>query len=391
MDNNVYLIKAPCHQSSRQQGFQVAPDFIKSSFNHDLTIDDFDGTIISNQGDEHHQICTGYQKLYEHILNYKGKSVVGTIGGDHSVSAATIAAMNEKYIKTVGNKCYSDLRVIYIDPYPDLGTYNSSQTKNLPDMVSSSLFGLMHPTFTKHKLLLQPEQIVYLGLTQSSDIDTLNELDINYLTLDKINQLTVEKSVNYLKECFGFDNKPVHISIDLKAIHKDYAPSTVRDGVDSGLTLEQLKTVLNAFKEQTVSFDITEFNPTVGDEKDVVRTKETVTDILVNCYGLKKKSINIFNDSSEFLVYRPLEQGDPDTDYGWFVLRGMALEDREQLLKALPDDRIISVTMEDDDYLITKTTIDEQNSKTYYGCNTIMETVLFPEEKKVMCFELLNC
>ena len=88
---------------------------------------------------------------------------------------------------------------------------------------------------------------------------------------------------------------------------------------------------------------------------------------------------------------------------------------RDQLLKSIEDDKIYTFNLDDyviieekkydnliinddiennnleeNEILITATTIDDQNMKSYYSSYSIIECSLFPQEKFLMGFELVN-
>ena len=59
------------------------------------------------------------------------------------------------------------------------------------------------------------------------------------------------------------------------------------------------------------------------------------------------------------------------------------------------DDNIINLVYDETDgyekeVMITTTSVNEQNEKSYYTAETINDVVLFPQEKVCMCFELVN-
>ena len=138
---NLYFIKAPCHQSDRYQGFQFAPDEIKEQYNYELTTSDFDGSSIDPINGI--KLCSGYQKLYNHIINVNINKKIITIGGDQSVSSATISALNDKH--------NDNLKIIWIDAYPDIDTFETSISKNLNEMSIASILGILNPSFVNQK------------------------------------------------------------------------------------------------------------------------------------------------------------------------------------------------------------------------------------------------
>ncbi len=80
---------------------------------------------------------------------------------------------------------------------------------------------------------------------------------------------------------------------------------------------------------------------------------------------------------------------------------------KEELLKYIEDDKIYTFNLDDctikktntdnleldnleNEILITATTMDEQNKKSYYSSKSILDCALFPQEKFLMGFELVN-
>ena len=135
--------------------------------------------------------------------------------------------------------------------------------------------------------------------------------------------------------------------------------------------------------------DITEFNPYIGTNDDVKKTREIARKCLIEAFNINEKSINIFNEGSNFLIYRPSLQSSIE-DYGWYLMSDISADLKNTIMEKIDDDLIISVDIDDMVYLITKTTIYEQNNKSYYATVKITDTVLFTNEKIFMAFELIN-
>jgi arginase family enzyme len=389
--SNVHFIKAPCHQSSRKQGFQIAPDEIKESYDHCIDVELFNGTKIDFKNG--HQICKGYTDLYEHIkkhIKQNPDSKIVTIGGDHSISAATIAAINEQYIKQEDETFTSDLKILWIDSCPDLHNYSTSLTHDLNDMVNGSLLGLCDPTFVPHKLLLKHDQYIFYGVQENSDIDMINNFDMEFYTSEKIKYIGVDKLKNFIKSSIG--NSPVHVSIDMKVFNVNFAPSTYRNNdmdQNMGLFPDDVLKLLLHIVDKIRSVDIVEFNPLIGNSQDAKKTRELARSLIKHLFDIKEKKINIFSDDSEFLIYRSIEQINPH-DIGWYILENLSLDQRDEIIKNIPLDAIITLCVDDCDILVTKTTMSEQNNKSYYSSRTIQDITLFPDEKQTMCFKLLD-
>lgn len=387
---NLYFIKAPCHQSSREQGFQFAPDEIKQTYDFEITKTLFDGSIVDTTNKKI-ELCKGYELLYQHILQYvnlKPNDKIITIGGDHSIATGTIAAMNEKYMKLMGNLVTSELLVLWIDSCPDIDDFNTSSTKNLNEMPVASLLGLCGTQFTKNKLLLDKSQLIYYGLVDKDDnLDDIKKARISNFTVKKINSIGLSESVKAIQNMIG--DKPVHVSLDMKVFDSSLIKSVIPQN-DAGLKLEQVSNLLVGIKNNIVSIDIVEFNPTIGSPEDIKITRETIRYILTKTFDIKEKSLNIFSEDSQFLIFRPIQQEDPYADIGWYILRGIQTNDKNELISRLEDDKIITIEVDDEEYLVTKTTINEQNEKSFYMAETINDVTLFPQEKICMTFELIN-
>ena len=414
----LHFIKAPCHQG----GGKNAPDLIKSQYDYEIkealfkdnTIDIADGNI---------NICPGYELLYQYIKKYYSehpKHKIITIGGDHSISLGTIAAINEQFMKQNGLNCESDLFILWIDSEPDIYDPVSSDNKNLNEMVMAGLLGLIDIPITTQKLSVNPSQILYFGISDNLDsLPIINRCNIPYLSANKINSIKIENIVKYVKDMIG--DRPLHISLDLKVFNKSYAPCVTPQN-NTGIKLQHLEILLESLKNLVVSMDIVEFNPEVGTTTDVKTTLNSIHRILIKTFDMKEKSINIFTDDSWFLIFRPAEQViiesttketqdpighdkadkndsdsdsnsfdiDENDDIGWYILRGLSLQERDEILKKISDNTIIRLKINNDEYLIAKTNMIQQNHKSYYATKSIHDMVLFPEEKKHMMFELVN-
>ncbi len=388
--SKLHFIKAPCHQSSREQGYQFAPSEVKEKYDYVIADELFNGSSIDLVNSKI-ELCKGYQLLYKYILEYTGHNPdnkIITIGGDNSISSGTIAAMNEKYMKQYGTTTISDLIVLWIDSFPDLYDFDTSVNKDLNEMPAGSLLGLCDNYFTQNKLLLNPEQIIYYGLVDENDnIDMVKEFRIPYLTVKKINTLGLENSINSIKGIIG--DKPVHVVLDMKVFDSSIIKSVIPQN-NNGLQLEQVENLLCSIKGNVVSMDIVEFNPCIGTKENIKVTRETIRYLLSKTFDIKEKSVNIFTEDSQFLVYRPTQQEDPYSDIGWYIMRGLNLNDREGFINKIPNDEIITIEIDNEEYFVTKTTMNEQNETSYYCATTINDVVLFPEEKVCMCFELIN-
>jgi hypothetical protein len=363
LNQATHFIKAPCNL------IRNAPNIIKSSYDYVVDPNMFN---FSKTDDNIINIPPGYSLLYTYILKYSKMNPttkIITIGGDRSISASTISAMNEKYMVHVGDTCRSNLKVLYIGPYSDLDIFDQFQ-KSLSEMVISTLIGMNEPTFIKNKLLIDPDQLLYLGVNDT-EVDDISSYGINCISHKKMNQIGVTNIVKTIISLFG-SSSPIHISFDVRVL--------------DNVKIQDMLEIFTQLKSYVVSIDIVEFNVESRKSKNnIFDIKKAIHETISILFDIKEKSINIFNEHSEFLIYRPLCQKSI-VDYGWYIVRGMSIEDKNKILQHISIDNIVSINK----YLVTKTSMDEQNNKSY-GVNTnINDCVLFPDEKIAMCFELVN-
>jgi hypothetical protein len=237
---------------------------------------------------------------------------------------------------------------------------------------------------------LKHDQYIFYGVQENSDIDMINNFDMEFYTSEKIKYIGVDKLKNFIKSSIG--NSPVHVSIDMKVFNVNFAPSTYRNNdmdQNMGLFPDDVLKLLLHIVDKIRSVDIVEFNPLIGNSQDAKKTRELARSLIKHLFDIKEKKINIFSDDSEFLIYRSIEQINPH-DIGWYILENLSLDQRDEIIKNIPLDAIITLCVDDCDILVTKTTMSEQNNKSYYSSRTIQDITLFPDEKQTMCFKLLD-
>jgi hypothetical protein len=178
----------------------------------------------------------------------------------------------------------------------------------------------------------------------------------------------------------------------MKVFDKKIAPSTViLNDCKEGLSYENVKILFNKLKNKINFMDITSFDDTIDSKSKMASrlTGELAKSFITNIFSVIEKKINIFNENSRFLIYRPRIQKSEE-DVGWYIVRFMDQNTKEQILSKLKDDTIIYIEVDDEEIMITTSNVDEQNQKSYYVCQNIDECCLFPQEKMLMCFELIN-
>ena len=195
-------------------------------------------------------------QLYQANDSMTGKRI--NVGGDHSMSIATIAY-------TINH--YPNAKVIYFDAHGDINTYKSSKSKHYHGMPLSFVTKLNRDKrfgFIKNKLDFA--DILYIGSRcwDRFEVNQVYKHNIKFLEPDDINKHFAE-SMRKIKEFVG--DSPVHISFDVDSIDPKYIPST-GTAVKNGVELNNAIKILANVSKNIVNMDITELNMEVGSKQD---------------------------------------------------------------------------------------------------------------------------
>lgn len=180
------------------------------------------------------------------------------VGGDHSISLATISGL-------LGMNKAKDYAIIWIDAHPDINIPKTSPSNNLHGMSVSGLLGRLNKPYNIFSCL-NKDQIMFIGIRSidSGEKEYINKNKIKVLDMDTINNndsnYTTKEINNFIK------NKKVHISFDVDAIDPKLISSTGTP-VENGLTLKQINNIFDTLSNHKVkSMDLVEFNPNLGDK-----------------------------------------------------------------------------------------------------------------------------
>ena len=247
------IILFPHNLGQTKTGTEKAPKYLNKFINrkkHNVK-------LVKNTGNFFKNINELYKK------NEKSVGKIVNIGGDHSMSIATIADTLNKY---------PDSKVVYFDAHADINTYKSSNSKHYHGMPLAFVTGIdSDKKFTFLKNLLPFENLLYIG-SRCWDIFEVNEVyknKIKFLTPNDINN-NFEDSLNKIMNFVG--DSPIHLSFDVDSIDPKYIPSTgtpVKNGVEIGKAMTILS---NLNSKNIVNVDITELNMDLGSKKDGIKS-----------------------------------------------------------------------------------------------------------------------
>ncbi len=377
---------------------------IRNEFNNiiDKSIYDTEN-IYNDMYNKFKQIFTSKEECYVNIST------------DRAISSATLSALNELYKYKNGKVYDSDLKIIYIDSKADLNINNYDEKLNNYNYrmsVVSNLLALstdedITRTYTKHVIPLKLDQFTFIGLNDITPYEENLFLKENsdYYDLKRLNK-NLESILNKIVN--KFSDSPVAIIFDMSVFDLNIAPCTIRENDKNvGLNLDQLNLILKHLSNMNKKYnnvkmiDITGHYLSLADTSPAFRvTIETITKIYSNILNLKEYSINIFNENTRFLIYKPVDEICEETEesigdnYGWYILRNVPMDFKNDLLKQIDNDSITIIDIPDEDeeiqVMISSTTILEQNDKCYYTATSYKDCTLYPDEKMAMAFELIN-
>ena len=217
----------------------------------------------------------GY-KLVQHNLE-KGQFNIN-LGGDHSIAAATVQPLLTHY--------KDDLLVIWIDAHADLNTYDSSLTKNIHGMPVGALIGLMDHWYMRSNSNIHSKYT--LKNTKNSPLAAQNLLYIGIRDLDPFERDTIMThgipnfptyTTEVIQAIRAHPARHIHISCDIDSMDPCVMPATGTP-VPQGLLLKNVLNIIKAAKPRLVGFDLVEFNPLIGNKREVRTTLNNIHRIL---------------------------------------------------------------------------------------------------------------
>lgn len=208
-----------------------------------------------------------YRDGYNAVNNGLKKGLINiNFGGDHSIAVSTIQPLLDHY--------KNDLLVIWIDAHADINTYQASNTKNIHGMPLASLTGLMPHWYwvKKTRFVLPMNNLLYVGIR---DLDQFEESIIKNKEISYFNSF--DKDV--ITTIKNSPAKYIHISCDIDGLDPEFTPSTGTTSLN-GLRVKNINKIINVSKDRLVGFDLVEFNPLIGNKRDVKKTLLNINKIL---------------------------------------------------------------------------------------------------------------
>lgn len=259
------FILFPHNLGQLKNGVQKTPNVIKNFLNKDHIFYE----VVNTDN-----IFNNLNKLYKINNSINGKRI--NIGGDHSMSIATIAHTNNKFFNS---------KIIWVDAHADINTYNSSKTKNYHGMPLSFLTGMSRNKKINYINNYVPfRNILYFGVR---DLDPFEEAviknkKIKVITMNDIKEdynRCIGKVLEFIKDDF------VHLSFDVDSLDPLLIPCT-GTAVKDGLMLEEAKYLNDILLERTKVYnvDITELNLEIGNTDNKIKSLSNTFFIFKNYF-----------------------------------------------------------------------------------------------------------
>lgn len=332
-----------------------------------------------------------YLELKNIMIENKNKKLI-TFCSDPSISASIIPVFNELD------------SMIMIRPNFKLNCEFPEYTSKLKIIKFTSNLHLNHKdSFTKliependikHKMILKKEQFIIIGLGQ-------NDLNLISYSKDDIHK-NLEKILKLIKS--NIDSEPVFIDFDISVLDQSLSPLCLKHpnelenpNININITNTQLKLILKYLSELNIcGINISSFCVNFNDTTLINRIQiETIQQIYGTLLKIKEKKINIYNEYSRFLIFKPLQEIYDEIDqFGWYIMRNVNNQLKEKLLEDIKDGEIIQIEIEDDDnikrdIMISVTTLADQDDLSYYLAEDYSDKRLYPDEKLDSYFNLL--
>lgn len=329
---------------------------------YNLIKNEYDYTIKSED------LNTEKKELFKLIKN--GKKTI-KVSNDIISTLSLLGAYTEHNIVKDEDVYYSNMGLLIISD------------KYIEDLVTQISGSAMEDQKKIDMILhLHNEQIAYIDCGMDDfEVEMVNTMKIGNFNfkLMKKKQIITKKLIN------DFSNTPMYVVIDMSAI--DYKQEN-----SSKLNFKKITFLIDILKNlNIVCLDLINYKLTT--EKESIKLGQIGKILMKDLMKVKETKINIYNEHSRFLIFRPTTRV-MEEDSGWYILRGIDNETNERLLKSINHDSIIEEEVETNgvrmDILISTTTMEEQNKKSYFMDHAVTDCVLFPDEKTDMLFELVN-
>jgi arginase len=226
------------------------------------------------------------QRLFQvSIASFEAGALPVVLGGDHSISAGSVAASSEW-----AHRQGQPLGLLWIDAHGDINTPQSSTSGNVHGMPLSALLGNEPHELAKiggRSPKVQPEHTVLVGIRDldAREKDIVRGSGLHVFTMNDIDRQGIAAIAEQAIAIAGRGTAGIHVSFDLDVCDPAIAPGVgtqVRGGIDyrEGHLLMELV----ADSGLLVSLDLVEINPILDTQNS---TAILATEFALSALGQK--------------------------------------------------------------------------------------------------------
>lgn len=273
---SISIISAPSEAGANCPGASAGPAVLRATgLPEELTklgysiqgVESADGRVAPYGGETTLQKLDNAVACYR-VIRDKACQVLNcdsfplVIGGDHSVSIGSIAAV-AKYCEKISRS----LSVLWFDAHADFNTFDTTPTGNIHGMPAAVVAGFGHPALLAigHKTPLVKTRNLYLIGVRSIDRaeqHLLSETDVQVFDMRSIDQTGINRITQHILAETERQNAWLHVSFDVDCLDPILAPGTGTK-VSSGLGYGETRLCMELIHASGLmrSLDVVEFNP----------------------------------------------------------------------------------------------------------------------------------
>jgi agmatinase len=237
-------------------GASKAPDVIRretynfETYLMDLDIDledvpmcDIGNVVVTNTEEGQLKMLEDVESLTEFLLE-EGK-VPLIIGGEHSISEASINGFMDKYHKKGGIAIMIDAHLDFREEYMDNPHSHACVTRRLTEKWGS-------------------DSIFVIGVRSGSkeEVKDANGMELRYVTSNQVRRQGITQIIDDWDSGYSIRERPIYLSIDIDGLDPAYAPGT---GTPEpwGITSIELLSIMKELFRSILAMDVVEVTPEI--------------------------------------------------------------------------------------------------------------------------------
>lgn len=222
------------------------------------------------------EVCRAVYEKTAHSLDEDERVIF--LGGDHSVSIGTVAAIAHKW---------GEVGVLWVDAHSDMNTPFTTPSGNIHGMALACLLG-DGPAELTHIIpdapVLKPHQAAIVGLRSVDDPEKPRVVNsgIGYHTMREIDELGMAAVAERILARFDYLDH-IHVSLDMDSLDPDFAPG-VGTPVPGGLSYREAHLLMEILADsgKVRSADVVEVNPILDVQN---KTANLGVELLTGLFG----------------------------------------------------------------------------------------------------------